>query len=397
MPADILLPKKNVDLNKYSTIACDQYTSEEEYWIDVKKISENVPTALDLVLPEVWLSETPQRVPKINGNMLEYEKNVFEEYKNTFVYVERVLPSNGKVRCGIVGVIDLEDYSYEKGSHSPIRATEGTVLSRIPPRVAVRENASVELPHIMLFCDDNENEIMQPLFDGKNNLKKAYGFDLMKNGGHIDGWFVDKENGERLIERIQKYADGKELVFAVGDGNHSLATAKACYENLKSRYGDEARNMKARYALCELVNIHSPAIEFEPIYRLVMNVDADDLLGFLDKKCEDGFEYEYYTKNKNGKIRIPSGTSSLPVGALQTLLDEYLKAHDECEIDYIHGADSLKRLSEKENCIGFVFDGMGKNELFSSVAADGSLPRKTFSMGHADDKRFYLEARKIKD
>ncbi len=397
MPADILLPKKNVDLGKYSTIACDQYTSEEEYWLDVKRISENAPTALDLVLPEVWLSETERRVPEINDNMLEYEKSVLDEYKNTFVYVERVLPSNGKIRCGIVGMIDLETYSYEKGADSPVRATEGTVLSRIPPRVAVRENASIELPHIMLFCDDVENEIMQPLSDGKAALKKAYGFELMKNSGHIDGWFVDNEDAEKLSMRIQKYADGRKLVFAVGDGNHSLATAKACYDKLKERYGEKVLEMKARYALCELVNIHSRAIEFEPIYRLVTNVNVKELLDYLNVDCADGFEYGYYTKNENGKLKIPCGTSSLPVGALQLRLDEYLDAHPECEIDYIHGIDSLKRLSERENCVGFVFDGMRKDELFSSVTADGSLPRKTFSMGHADDKRFYLEARKIKD
>ncbi len=400
-PADILLPKNGVNMHKYSVIACDQYTSEPEYWEKAKQIASGAPTALDLILPEVWLDRKSSFISKINSNMAEYENTVFEETKNIFMYIERTLPSNGKVRRGIIGCIDLEDYDYNKGSTSPVRATEGTVLSRIPPRVEIRQNAPIELPHVILFCDDAEDDIISALAQNTEELEKAYDFDLMMDGGHIVGYKVSGIQADALSERIEKYACGKELVFAVGDGNHSLATAKACYEKLKEQYGDEALEMKARYALCELVNIHSEAIEFEPIYRLVTSVDPGDFIDHVSAHTTvsiDGgdFAYDYYTDEESGRFYICSPSASLPVGEIQNLLDAYVEKHPECEVDYIHGTDSLVKLASEEHCLGLIFSGMKKEELFPSVSADGSLPRKTFSMGEANDKRFYLEARKIK-
>ncbi len=400
-PADILLPEKGVDMQKYSVIACDQYTSEHEYWQQVDKIAEGVPSTINLILPESRLDRKNEFIDKINQNMLDYEQNILKPIPNVFMYVQRTLPSNGRIRHGIVGCIDLEDYDYNKGSTSAVRATEGTVLSRIPPRVEIRQNASVELPHVMLFCDDPEDKLISPLADAADKLPKAYEFDLMMNGGRICGYIVDGEQAQALSDRLDEYAADRELVFAVGDGNHSLATAKACYEKLKEQYGDAALQMRARYALCELVNIHSDAIEFEPIYRHMANIDPGDFIDFVSANATvsiDGgeFAYDYYTDEESGRFYICSPSASLPVGEIQNLLDEYVKKHPECEVDYIHGKDSLIKLAENEHCMGLIFDGMKKEELFSSVAADGSLPRKTFSMGEADDKRFYLEARKIK-
>ncbi len=400
-PADVLLPKSSIDMKKYSVIACDQYTSEPEYWEQVEKNVGTSPSTLNLILPEVRLDQKNSFIGKINSTMVEYENSVFESNPNVFMYVERTLPSNGRVRYGVIGCIDLEDYDYNIGSVSPVRATEGTVLSRIPPRVEIRRNASVELPHVILFCDDPEDKIISPLTKNSESLKKTYDFDLMMNGGHITGYMIDGEQARALSERIEKYASDRELVFAVGDGNHSLATAKACYEELKKQYGDAALEMKARYALCEIVNIHSDAIEFEPIYRLLINVDPGDVMNYICANCKVSidsgeFAYDYYTDEESGRFYICGPNASLPVGELQKLLDEYVQKHPECEIDYIHGKESLYKLAEQEHCMGFIFEGMKKSDLFSSVSKDGSLPRKTFSMGEANDKRFYLEARKIK-
>lgn len=418
-PADILLPdKEKVDYSKFSVIACDQYTSEPEYWEIARKSADDKYTALNIILPEVYLSgNVEEYTKKITAVMDDYLKNLFIEHKKSMMYVERVLPSNGKIRRGIVGMIDLEAYDYNKGSVSFIRATEGTVLERIPPRVKIRKDAKVESPHVMLFCDDAEKTLIEPLADIKDTLEKAYDFDLMCGGGNIKGYFLNDSEIKRVDDAVCKLADldsfnkkygvneDSPLVFAVGDGNHSLATAKACYENLKNSIGDKAKDSLARYALAELVNIHDESIEFEPIYRIIMNVEPIVVINELEKFCDitfekpdcDYFKYDFYTEEEEGEIFIKNPSTSLPVGELQNFLFEFAKNHPECEIDYIHGIENLKALAKEEYCIGFIFDGMKKDELFPSVIKDGALPRKTFSMGHADDKRFYLECRKISD
>ena len=392
LPADILLPKK--DFEKWAVVACDQYTSEPDYWQKTERIAGDAPSALNIILPELYLQkDNSERIRKINAKMQEYlDTDVFKEYKNTMIYVER--ESNRTVRKGIVGLIDLEDYDYTKGSHALIRATEATVLERIPPRVEIRKDAPLEMPHILLLVDDPALSVIEPLTEQKGGFEKAYDFDLMQGGGHIEGYFLPDSVIAKVQNALEALTADQEdkLLFAVGDGNHSLATAKECYNLTKSPL--------ARYALVEVVNIHDASIEFEPIYRVLFDVDAQD---FLDRFIahteavggEDIQSFTYITKDKQGELNIKA-TAKLPVGTLQTFIDDYMKEHPQVRIDYIHGVDVTERLSKDENTLGFLFEGMGKDELFDAIKADGSLPRKTFSMGHAYDKRYYIEARKIK-
>lgn len=412
--ANILLPKKT-NMEKWSVVACDQYTSQPEYWNDVKKIIGDDNSTYNLILPEIYLedSDVENRIKSINKNMDELLKNdFFEEYKDSLIYIERT-QKDGLIREGVIGMIDLEDYSYEKGSTSLVRATEKTVIERIPPRVKVRENASLELPHIMILIDDDKKDIIESLKEKVSNEDKLYDFDLMKDGGHIKGYLLKDKVSNEVIEKLGLLADkeyfnkkynieNKEvLLFAMGDGNHSLATAKACYEKLKKEIGDKALLNPARYALVELVNLHSNALEFEAIHRVLFNVDTKDLLKKLyeyydikEEKC-DGQKITYVTHDEEKDIYITNPKSNLTVGSLQIFLDEYLEKNDG-KIDYVHGSDVVKKLSKEKNNIGFILPVMKKDELFKTVILDGALPRKTFSMGHSNDKRYYLEARRIK-
>lgn len=390
--AKMLLPK--ADFEKWSVVACDQYTSEQKYWDEVKDIVADSPSALNIILPEIYLSDdNSQRIDAINENMKKYlEQDVFVEYDNAMIYVER--ESNNTIRKGIVGVIDLEDYDYTKGSNALIRATEQTVLERIPPRVAIRKDALLEMPHVMLLVDDKERKVIEPLADKKNSFETAYDFTLMQGGGHIEGYFIDEQTQKTVQDALESLLTGKdnEMLFAVGDGNHSLATAKECY-----RLNPTELN---RYALVEIVNIHDESIEFEPIYRVMFNVDTNDFMNkFMEAHVvssgDTTQDFECVTKDGIENITVKA-TAELPVGTLQVFIDEYLKEHKDVKIDYIHGEQVVYDLCKKENTLGFIFDGMGKDDLFVAVVSDGSLPRKTFSMGHAHDKRYYIEARKIK-
>lgn len=391
-PADILLPKTGFE--KWAVVACDQYTSEPDYWQDVQKIVGDAPSALHIILPEIYLSaDNTKTVEEINAKMNEYlDSDIFDEHKDTMIYVER--ESNGTVRKGVVGIIDLEDYDYRKGSDALIRATEATVLERIPPRVQIRKDAPLEMPHILLLIDDPEQSVIEPLTEKKSGFDKAYDFDLMKNGGHIEGYFLDEKTVGTVQDGMENLIKGKKdaLLFAVGDGNHSLATAKECYNLTK--------NPKARYALVEVVNIHDESIEFEPIYRVLFDVDEDDFLQAFKEYTEkhggaDTQRFEVISEKRDETIEVKA-TAKLPVGTLQTFIDGYMKEHPGVRIDYIHGEEVTRALSKKAGRLGFLFDGMTKAELFPAILADGSLPRKTFSMGHAEDKRYYIEARKIK-
>lgn len=402
-PADILLPK-DADMNKWSVVACDQYTSQPEYWENVKnKVGDDVST-YNLVLPELYLNgdDVDEKIKSINCNMQKYvDDGVFAEYNNSLIYIERTL-NNGKVRRGIVGAIDLEDYKFEPGNTAMIRATEGTVLERIPPRVKVRENACLELPHVMLLIDDADDLVFGSIDSTK--LEKVYDFELMQKSGHLCGWKIDDSEkiADKLAELFEKnYAQNNTMLYAVGDGNHSLATAKACWENVK-KSGVDIENHPARYALVEIENIHDTALDFEPIHRILFNCDAEDLLKNLDSYCgisETGNETDQQIssviKGKVSKLYVKNPTSNLAVGTLQNFLDKYLESN-ECEIDYIHGDDVVADLSMQDNSIGFLLPSMEKSDLFKTIITDGILPRKTFSMGEACDKRFYVEARKIK-
>ncbi len=414
MPAEILIPDFDKENGtKWATVACDQFTSEPEYWEAAAEIAGDAPSALNLMIPEVYLSETEKRLPKVHKAMEDYTKNVLVSHSDSLIYLERV-QSDGRIRRGLIGTVDLENYDYNKGATSLIRATEGTVLERIPPRVAVRRGASLELPHIMLLIDDPDRTVIEPLSKASESFEKAYDFDLMLGGGHVKGSFVSDEYKEKITEALcnlatkeemeRKYgASGFEpLLFAVGDGNHSLASAKAAFEEIKARDGEKAMNSPARYALAEVVNLHDEALDFEPIYRVVFDVDGEKIINELKEYAKSlngsasAQTVHYILNGTEGDITFEHPVQQLAVGTLQDFLDAYKKNNPEAEVDYIHDESSLRALAEKENSVGFLFEGMGKDELFKTVIFDGALPRKTFSMGHARDKRFYLECRKIK-
>ena len=417
-PANILLPRE-CGLTKWAVVACDQYTSQPEYWERVDKYVGDAPSTLRLILPESKLESdnVDQEIQKINHTMEQYlADGRLQELEDAMLLLERKL-SNGKTRLGLLGKLDLEQYSYEKGSGTPIRATEGTVLSRIPPRVAVRKNAPIELPHVMLLADDPGRTVIEPLSGQTAEMRPLYDFDLMERGGHIRGWELTPAQWEQTVCALAALADPDAfnaryhtsglpvMLFAVGDGNHSLATAKECYERQKKLCPPEQwDSLPSRYALVELNNLHDDSLEFEPIHRVVFGADPDALLDafsafYPDSSRTDhleGHQLTWVAGDQEGTVSVPQPSAQLPVGTLQRFLDEYLRSHPEARVDYIHGADVVRSLAAQPNTVGFLLPAMGKEELFPTVIHDGVLPRKTFSMGEAHDKRFYLEARRIR-
>lgn len=409
LPADILLPQVD-QMEKWAVIACDQFTSQPEYWERVRKNAAGAPSTINLILPEAELGTAQEaaHTAQINAAMAQYQKDgIFKTYKHSYVYVERTLV-NGSIRKGLMGMVDLDAYDYSVGSTSAIRATEKTVVERIPPRMRVRRDAPLELPHILMLCDDHDKVLIEPIAAKKDSLPKLYDFDLMEDGGHITGWLVQGEEVDAFDARLTDYSahvgdkyqglSGVPMVFAVGDGNHSLATAKSCYEELKKAHpGEDLSNHPARYALVELENIHDEAQVFEPIHRVVTKTDAGKLLKELEETwcAEGGFPVTWYIGQESGTIYLDKAKSELAVGALQSFLDAYLQQNPG-EIDYIHGDNDLRQLAAQENAIGFLLPAMEKSQLFRGVIGDGILPRKTFSMGHAREKRYYLEGRAIK-
>lgn len=395
--ADILLPSENIDLEKWSVVACDQYTSQPEYWERVKNTVGTSPSTLKIVFPEVYLDEGDTKISEINAEMYKYlEEGIFCEHKNALIFIERT-QSDGRVRKGILGTVDLEEYDFSKSSQSRIRATEGTVLERIPPRVKIRENAPLELPHILLLMnDESDSVIIKP-----EKYEALYDFELMENGGHITGYKLSDEDADRVINKINEMSEKAEgnLLFAVGDGNHSLATAKTCWENIKKNLTEnEKKTHPARYALVEIENIHQTAIQFEPIHRVVFGVNPEKIIEEIKNFYPEtsnvdngGQRIEYLAKGVKGDLYIKNSGSALAVGTLQKYLDT-----KNYKTDYIHGNDTATALAEKDGNIAFLLPKMDKNDLFKAVIKDGALPKKTFSMGEANDKRFYMEAKKIK-
>ncbi len=403
-PADILLPQ-NLEYSKWSVVACDQYTSQPEYWQRVEDYVGPAPSSLRLILPESCLEgpDVETDIMDVNNTMTRYLRDgVFKLLPNAMVYVERAL-SNGRIRHGLVGRVDLEQYDYEHGSDAAVRATEGTVLSRIPPRVAVRKNAPIELPHALLLADDPGHTVIEPLAARKSELAPLYDFDLMEGGGHISGWLLDETAQARAADALRALTAGSAIQFAVGDGNHSLATAKECYERQKRLNPKEKWDvLPSRYALCELVNLHDEAMEFEPIHRVLFDVEPEKVLDELIAAHPgaqfgqgEGQHLSFLHRNGVGVVTVPNPPLSLSVGTLQAFLDAYVAAH-KCRIDYIHGDDVARALGGQEGNLAFLLSPMDKVALFPTVLQDGILPRKTFSMGEASDKRFYLEARKIR-
>lgn len=410
--ADILLPDfSKINAKKWAVVACDQFTSEPHYWEAADKEVGAAPSTLRMILPEVYLTESEKRIPLINATMEKYAEELLISHPDSMIYVERV-QSDNTTRRGIVMAIDLEAYDFKKGASSLIRATEATVIERIPPRVAIRKDAPVELPHVMLLIDDPDKTVIEPLC-ADNCPEIAYNTELMLGGGSIFGRFLSDEakaNVSSALDALitpeamaKRYGDSSlaPLLFAVGDGNHSLATAKTIYEGLKESLGEAALTHPARYALIEVVNVHDDAMKFEPIYRVAFGVDSNDLITsleeYLGKLSGDApaQTIDYYCASKSGTLTVAHPVRQLTVGTLQDFLDSYIASHDGASIDYIHGEKSVKSLVS-DTSVGFIFSGMEKSELFKTVIYDGALPRKTFSMGHAEDKRYYLECRKIK-
>lgn len=411
-PADILLPDfSKTDGTKWACVACDQYTSEPEYWARVEKTAMGVPSTFYLMLPEVWLGASDGRIARIHGAMREYLANgVFTVHPRSGIYLERI-QSDGKLRRGLVCAIDLEDYDYSLGSISAIRPTERTVVERIPPRLAVRRGASLEMPHVMLLADDPE-DILLSRFAGR--AADAYSFELAEGGGSVRAAYVSSEEFDGINESLGVLSDnavvraaengGSPITLAVGDGNHSLATARAMWTELRASLSEEeAAVHPARYALVEICNLHEPSLAFEPIYRLVENVNTEELLEAFNSFAahqRGRFSPQSFSIILEGVSReavIEQPEYSLPVASLQHFLDAWLKDRGNAAVDYIHGEDTIRRLAARKGCAGFIFEGMRKSELFYAVEADGVLPRKTFSMGHAADKRYYIECRKITD
>ena len=420
---NVLVPKEEYE-KYWPVIACDQFTSQPEYWIKLRSEIGESPSSIHCIIPEAELSSaTEDTYSAIRENMRRYvDRDVFREYRDAFVYVERTL-SDGSVRPGIVGVIDLDEYDYHSGTDLPVRATERTVLERIPPRVKIRENALLELSHVILLCDDDRCSVIEPL--RSEVADKLYDIDLLQGGGHVTGWLVDGEAAVRLKSRLEEYCRRQEarsggMLFAIGDGNHSLAAAKAYYESIKNTGEDPVVVEHARYAMVELLNIYSLDQELEPIDRLLKNVDVEGVLSFIQGAyCEeqvdtgtdagndghadqaeaacldDGYTIEWVTGDSSGTIHLKREGEELPVHILQNALDEYLK-DESGEIDYIHDEDALRSLADAENTIGFILPGISKDSFFKTIARDSALPRKTFSIGQAREKRYYIEARLLK-
>lgn len=406
--ADILLPQ-NVDMEKWAVIACDQFTSDPDYWQRVRNTAGDAPSTIHMILPEAELgsADEAQLVRCINASMEKYlAEGVFQNYPNSYVYVERTL-ADGSVRPGLLGMVDLDAYDYRPGSESLVRATEKTVLERIPPRQRVRKDAAVELPHVLMLCDDADMQLIEPLSMSTASLPQLYDFDLMEMGGRVKGWLVQGDVAKAFEERFavfagsisKKYEDlnGAPVLLAVGDGNHSLATAKSCYEALKTANPDQdLSDHPARYSLVELQNIHDPSLEFAPIHRILTKVDGKKLLSDLSAICADsGYTVEWVMGDQKGSICLDRNRGELAVAVLQEFLDQWM-TENQGEIDYIHGDDEVSALAQQPNAVGFLLPSMEKHQLFRGVISKGVLPRKTFSMGHAREKRYYLEGRKIK-
>lgn len=403
-PAHMLLPraKTAADWQKWAVIACDQFTSQMEYWNECVAYIDGAPSAYDYILPESYLG-TDKEAPhtaEIHDHMETFDPSAMEAFDG-IVYVERTLP-DGSLRHGMVGKIDLEAYNYAADSASPIRATEATILERIPPRQKIRAEAAVELPHILVLMDDRDTDVFGWLAQEKTALSSLYDFDLMLGGGHIAGWAVTGDALDTLVDKLTAYEVKKAggVVYAMGDGNHSLAAAKAHYEAVKATLGnDAAMSHPARYALCEVTALDDESLVFEPIYRLLAHCDPADVLAELTKVTASGAGEQTITvcTGEITEVRhFTTITHALTVGTLQNWIDGYIAAHSDVVCDYIHGEDDLCTLAKEEGCMGFLFDTLAKSDLFAYVENHGTTPRKTFSMGEARSKRYYLEAREIR-
>lgn len=398
---DILIPKACAP-SKWAVVACDQFTSEPSYWQALDEYVGNDKSTLRLIFPEVYLAKDDEnkRIQDVNSAMKAYlEDGTFEVLKDSFVLVKRTT-ANGVSRLGIVLAIDLEDYCFTHPSHAHVRSTEGVVAERIPPRLEIRKDAPLELPHVMLLIDDRKHSVIEPLWSKRAELRKIYDFDLNMGGGHLEGYQI---SSKEVIDAFDCYVqsisnlygtDGNDFIFAVGDGNHSLATAQAHWNNVKVGLSEEEKaNHPARYALCEVENLHDDGITFEPIHRFVFGA-GDDLIVLIRQRLSgdgkvcatcDGVEYVLSVEQNSPKA----------IRDIQTVVDEYVSLHDGCVVDYIHGANHLEEIAKDNHGVAIYMPAIKKDELFEYVLKNGTLCRKAFSMGEAEEKRYYFEAKKI--
>jgi len=430
----VLLPAENIDLTRWAVIACDQFTSEPEYWESVRGLVGNAPSTLNLIFPETFLGKPgeEERIAYIRAAMKDYlSRGVFRPAEG-FVYVERRVGE--RTRRGLLAAIDLEAYDYTPSSTSLVRATEGTILDRIPPRVKIREGSPLELPHIMVLIDDPEDTVIGPLAKSRGSLERLYDFELMMDSGRLAGYRVgDRALEEAAVKALEKLADPGSfrlryglsserpvLLFAMGDGNHSLATAKSIWEKAKKEAADRVPNAPLRRALVELVNLHDPALVFEPIHRVIFGIAAgrdpvkewtlsaspgpvvfsrlsslEEMRKRVDARSGGSQKIGFIREEGFGILEFKDPSAQLAVGTFQPLLDRFLREGGAREVDYVHGAETLASLGSRPGNAGFYLPAMAKQDLFRTIILDGVLPRKTFSMGEAREKRFYMEARRI--
>ena len=433
----LLLPRAGLDLTRWAVVACDQYTSQPGYWAEVENLVGEAPSTLRLMLPEIYLGAADEalRIPAIQDTMRRYlAERILAAQPPGFLLVERET-GRGRTRKGLIAALDLEHYDFNPGAKTLIRPTEGTILERLPPRIRVRENAPLELPHVMVLIDDREHSVIDPLFAEPQEC--VYDVPLMLNGGRVRGWLAQHplliqwvvEQLARLADPVlftHRYGVAGEpvLLYAMGDGNHSFATAKIIWENLKRAAPDPVAIMQhpARHALVELVNLHDPGLEFEAIHRVAFGVNAADLLAalgdflaaqgsaltvfdspsweaarrsWLETRQPDRQAVAFLAEDRCGVLVVERPRLTLPVATLQAFLDRYLQDRPGARLDYIHGDAALEQLGRQPGNVGFYLPALAKDDFFRTIIRDGALPRKTFSMGEADEKRFYLECRQI--
>ena len=409
-PTEILLPAPGINCEGWACVACDQYTSQPEYWERVAALVADRPSTLRLMLPECYLADSDARVPGIHAAMADYlDRGILTPaVKEGFVLCERRTASGA--RLGLVGAVDLEEYDFSAGSLPLVRPTEQTIAERLPARLKIRRGAPVELSHILLLLDDPERTVLEPLQARKDALRKLYDFDLMLDGGHLTGYAVedpeDVAGVDAALNRLRERQGENPLLLAVGDGNHSLATAKAYWNEIRETLSPEERETHpARFALCEVENIHDPALLFEPIHRLVTGTSPEELYDCWERYCEDrgmvlaeegtGHVFTMVIRRDEYPVVVQKPEGFIPCETIQLFLDEFLHSHPEAGIDYIHGADALRQLAQNKHSVGFILPEISKKTFFADVKNLGVFPRKTFSMGQADEKRFYMEAKRI--
>ncbi len=398
VPADILVPS-GIDMENWSVVACDQFTSERDYWLDVEARTRGCFSTYHMILPEAFLREKSvmDAADECRRAMESYlADGIFQTLRDSFVYVERKV--SGGVRRGIVGAIDLEAYDFRPGSTSKIRASERTVMERLPARMLLRENAPLELPHAMVLIDDPDGTVIEPLRGRVGSMRKLYDFELMSGGGHIRGYQVDEKSKEDVLAALGAIGE-RDLAIVTGDGNHSLAAAKELWERTKQGLTEsEAAVHPARYALAELNNVYDPAVEFQPIHRVAFNTDPAKLLEMVREKLggDGGHRIEVMTKGRvSDTVTVRGRNFGQMLDRLQGVIEEYVAMTDG-SVDYIHDREAVTRLTMEPGSVGFLMPAMDKSELFRTVASEGVFPKKSFSIGHARDKRYYLECRRIK-